>query len=408
MFSLTHDKIKSIKLQGKNDYFYAYTNDNEFPIRRYIENKYGYCPCFFYTDDEFSGDIFNFLIENSNLISYTFVGKLGLYLNDSKKGIRGGTFWFYYKDTYIRISLKDQPDEVDVYHNTSLAFPPRVVTEDEDEIKDYDFSNKTFTLTFVAPANIQKYPIEDFEKFILKKPKGRVHIFIKNSYGDYDFEPIKLENLNNMDLSLNYGSKFLEVNDIIVKRLRDKSNGLYMFHGLPGTGKTSYIKYLVNTVEKDFIYVPTNMLEYFTTDPSSISSLLRKPNSVLILEDAEKAILKRENTDSSNSSVSSLLNLSDGIMSDIVKTSIILTYNCSKQDIDEALRRKGRLQMDYEFRLLTKEESINLAKSLKYPDEIIEKEITGETSLADIYNLQVKVDYYEKKKSEKKAIGFGA
>ncbi|NBT59927.1 AAA family ATPase, partial [bacterium] len=204
------------------------------------------------------------------------------------------------------------------------------------------------------------------------------------------------------------GSNFLEINDTITKRLTERSNGLYMFHGLPGTGKTTYIKYLANIIDRDFIYVPTNMLEYFTTDPTSISILLRRPNSVLILEDAEKAILKRENTDASNSSVSSLLNLSDGIMSDIVRTAIILTYNCSKQDIDKALKRKGRLQMDYEFRLLTKEEATKLAKKLKYPKKIIEDEITGDISLADIYNLQTKVDFYEKKEKEKRIIGFGS
>lgn len=408
MFSVPYDKIKSIKIQDKSDYFYASTNDNEFPIRRYIEKKYGYCPSFYYCDDEFSGEMFQFLKENGSFLSFTSVGKLSNQLSDLKNGIRGGTFWFYYKDVYIRISLRDQPDEQDFFGNSSLSNPPRNFVEDDEEVKDYDFSNKTFTLTFIAPICVQKYPIEDFEKFIVKKPKGRVHIFIRNQYGDYEFEPIKLEYSNTMDLELNYGKDFLEINNTITKRLKDKPNGLYMFHGLPGTGKTTYIKHLANVVDRDFIYVPTNMLEYFTTDPASISSLLRKPNSVLILEDAEKVILKRENTDASNSSVSSLLNLSDGIMSDIVKTAIILTYNCPKQDIDDALKRKGRLQMDYEFKLLSKEDSIKLAQHLKYPQEIIEKEITDEMSLADIYNLQTKVDFYEKKNTEKRVIGFGS
>lgn len=54
-----------------------------------------------------------------------------------------------------------------------------------------------------------------------------------------------------------------------------------------------------------------------------------------------------------SSAVSSLLNLSDGILSDILKTSVIVTYNCPKQDVDDALKRKGRLQMDYEFSALS-------------------------------------------------------
>ena len=126
----------------------------------------------------------------------------------------------------------------------------------------------------------------------------------------------------------------------------------------------------------------------------------------MILEDAEKAILKRDDGGSS-SAVSSLLNMSDGIMSDIMKTAIIVTYNCSRHDIDEALRRKGRMQMDYEFGLLNKEDSIVLANSLNYPESFIKDEIKDPMSLADIYNLQTKVDFLNKKKKENKVIGFG-
>jgi len=227
MFSIPYDRVKSIKLQDKNDYFYGYTNDNEFPIRRYIEKKYGYCPGFFYCDDEFSGEIFNFLKEKGSLLSFTSVGKLSLQLSDSKNGIRGGTFWFHYKDTYIRISLRDQPDEHDLFQNSSLSSPPRCFIEDDEEIKDYDFSNKTFTLTFIAPMCVQKYPIEDFENFIVKKPKGRVHIFIRNQYGDYEFEPIKLEYSNDMDLGLNYGKDFLNINETYKFLMLNYSNGYY-------------------------------------------------------------------------------------------------------------------------------------------------------------------------------------
>lgn len=409
MFSQPKDKIQSLRISGNEDPFYNVINDNEFPIRRYIEKKYGTAIGLFYTDDEYTGDIFKFLMENGKILSYTSVGKLSLVVKDTYKGLRGGTFWFLYKNVYIRISLKDQPDDVDSsFANSSLSMPPgsmNLFTESEEE-KEYNPDNKIFTLTFAAPITVNKFPIEDFEKFILQKTKGRVHIFIKNQYGEYDFEPIKLEAAKDMDLTLNYGEKFIEINDIVTTRLKEKPSGLYMFHGSPGTGKTTYIKYLANVVDRDFIYVPTNMLEYFTTDPNSLSILLRKPNSVLVLEDAEKAIMKREDG-GSNSSVSSLLNLSDGIMSDIMKTAIILTYNCSKQDIDEALRRKGRLQIDYEFTPLPKKDAIRLAETLNYPKDFIKEEIKDSMSLADIYNLQTKIEFQEKKEKHDRIVGFG-
>jgi hypothetical protein len=409
MLSLKQTQVHSLKIEGNNDFFYSFTSDNEFPIRRYIEKKYGYSGGFFYCDDEYTGEAFKFLTKKAKLLSYTSVGKTNSIKNGFYEGMRGGTFWFYYKNVYIRISMKNQPDEHENFVNTSLSVAPKVYTsdqEDEETELAYQENEKIFSILFCAPITVQKFPIEDFEPFILTKTKGRIHIFIKNQYGEYDFEPIKLDNSKKVDIELNYGKKFSEIHETILNRLNQNTNGLYMFHGAPGTGKTTYIKYLTNVIERDFIYVPTNMLEYFTTDPNSLSMLLRKPNSVLILEDAEKAILKREDGGSS-SSVSSLLNLSDGIMSDIMKTSIIVTYNCSKHDIDDALRRKGRLQIDYEFGLLPVDDAKELAESLNYPNDFINKEITEPISLADIYNLQTKVDFLDKKEKTNRIIGFG-
>jgi hypothetical protein len=406
MFSIPTDKIEYLDIKNNKDPFFNLTNDNEFPIRRYIEKKHKCAPSFFYSDEDFKGEIFQFLLENSKILSYTAVGKILPMIEDSYKGLRGGTFWFSYKNVYVRVSLNNQPDEQEnLLASTSLAHIP-VVIKDFDESDKVIPDTKTFSLTFAAPVDVQEFPIEDFKDYIIKDTKGKVHIFIKNQYNEYDFEPIKLETHDNMDLQLNYGEKFLEVHETVSKRLMEKPSGLYMFHGLPGTGKTTYIKYLAGKIDRDFIYVPTNMLEYFTTDPNSLSVLLKKPNSILVLEDAEKAILKREGGGSS-SSVSSLLNLSDGIMSDIMKTAIILTYNCSKHDIDEALRRKGRLQMDYEFGLLSIKDAKELATALKFPKELIDEEIKDEMSLADIYNLEVKVDFYQKKIEHDRVIGFG-
>ena len=406
MFALPKKQIESIVIENNKDPFFSFTNDNEFPIRRYIEKKHGYAPSFFYSDEDFRGDVFAHMLKHGKLLSYTSVGKIVPMIEDTYKGLRGGTFWFAYKNIYVRISMNNAPDDNEnLCLSTSFANLPMVVKSEDSKEKEIP-DNKTFSLTFAAPSNIQKFPIEDFKDFIVENTKGKVHIFIKNQYGEYDFEPIKLETHDNMDIELNYGNKFKEIHDIVTQRLTEKPSGLYMFHGEPGTGKTTYIKYLAGNINRNFIYIPTNMLEYFTTDPNSLSVLLKKPNSVLVLEDAEKAILKREGGGSS-CSVSSLLNLSDGIMSDIMKTAIVLTYNCPKQDIDEALRRKGRLQVDYEFDLLSKKDAIALAESLKYPTEIIEEEIKGNMSLADIYNLKTKVDFFEKKVDHDCVIGFG-
>ena len=336
-------------------------------------------------------------------MSFTCTGKIEAVQKDSLKGIRGGTFWFSYKDVFIRVTIKNQNDEKE-HLRVTAGFNKDVIWEESTEDLKYSDS-MIINLGFFAPSTAQKYPLEDFNSFIHKPEKARVHLFIKNQYGEYDFEPIKVDIPENMDLELNYGKDFLAVDKTIKERLGEKSSGLYMFHGPPGTGKTTYIKHLAATIDRDFIYVPTSMLEFFTSDPNSLSVLLQRPNSVLILEDAEKAIMKREDNGMA-SSVSSLLNLSDGIMSDILKTAVVLTYNCPRQDVDEALRRKGRLRADYEFDYLKLDDAKKLAAHLNYPDDLIEKEIAEKMSIADVYNLKDKVEFYEKKDDNQPRIGF--
>ena len=409
MFSLEKNKIKTLEIDGNNEVFYNVINDNEFPIRKYIEKKYNCSGSFFYSEDIFNKNVLDFLLEHAKLLSSTSVGNISKVCSEGIYGIKGATFWFFYKNIYIRASLRDQPDDYETYRGSSFSAPP-TNNDLDSQIEEYEQMNlktpeKTFNMVFAGPVTNQNFPLKDFEKFIVKHTKGKVHLFIKNQYSEYDFEPIKIQ-CKDMDLEINYGKQFEKIHNTIVKRLTTEHNGLYMFHGLPGTGKTTYIKHLTNIIDRDFIYIPTNMLEYFTSDPNSMAVLLRRPNSVLILEDAEKAILKREGGENS-SSVSSLLNLSDGIMSDIMKVAIILTYNCPRHDIDDALKRKGRLQMDYEFGNLSQDDAIKLAKKLNFTEEYIEKNITSTMALADIYNLQKEIDFQENKEPKNKIIGFG-
>jgi hypothetical protein len=402
MFNLNSKNVVKIS-KDKGELYYNLINDNEFPIRRYIENTYEVAPSFCYPDEEFTGDILPFLLKSGKLMNFTSTGKIELLEKDSIKGVRGGSFWFAYKKVFIRLTIKNQSDEKE-HLTISAGFSQSLEWSENEKEKEYS-PTQIFSMGFIFPSDVQKIPLEEFVQFIHKPTKGRVHLFIKNQYGEYDFEPISVEIPDNVDLKLNYGEDFLEIDKTIKERLSEKSSGLYMFHGPPGTGKTTYIKYLAGQIDRDFIYIPTSMLEFFTSDPNSLSVLLQKPNSVLILEDAEKAIIKREDNGMA-SSVSSLLNLSDGIMSDILKTAVVLTYNCSRQEVDEALRRKGRLRVDYEFDLLKVEDAKELAKSLKYSDKLIETEINEKMSIADVYNLKDKVNFYEEELNDEPRIGF--
>jgi hypothetical protein len=400
MFPIDKNKVQSI---SKDFTHFKIETTNEFPIRNYIAMLYGYSPSFLYLDDTFNENVISFLFENAMFLNSS-VTTDSKQIQKNYKNYKNGFFWFKYKNYFVKIATKTESSDDD--------FLSVVV----DEMNSFDKNKKstekkTYAVQLAYPSNLEKIDISDFDQFIVPDDhKTKVHLFIKNQYGEYTFEPISVNLPEDLDLELNYGKKFLDVDKTIQERLIEKPNGLFMFHGMPGTGKTTYIKYLASRVKRDFIYIPTTMIENFTSDPNCLHTLIQKPNSVIILEDAEKAILKRHGDGMDSSAVSSLLNLSDGILSDILKTSVIVTYNCPKQDIDDALKRKGRLQAEYEFNALSVEDAKKLAKSLKYPKKFIEEKITEPLSISDIYNLEKEVDLYgnkNKKREPDRIIGFG-
>jgi hypothetical protein len=121
--------------------------------------------------------------------------------------------------------------------------------------------------------------------------------------------------------------------------------------------------------------------------------------TVYILGDAEKLLLKRnESTNPVN--LSNILNITDGIIGDLVKAKFICTFNCDLSEIDEALLRKGRLLQKYEFKPLRGETLNKLAEELGIPEESIPESAT----LSDLYGWSDRNGMEDTK--EKHKIGF--
>ena len=117
----------------------------------------------------------------------------------------------------------------------------------------------------------------------------------------------------------------------------------------------------------------------YITDPSFIPFLMKNSDSVLIIEDAEPVLQKRDGSDRT-SAISNILNLTDGLLSDCLNISIVATFNTDTKNLDEALLRKGRLINSYSFEKLTKEKSEILLKKLGH-----NVEVTKPMTLAEIY-----------------------
>lgn len=135
--------------------------------------------------------------------------------------------------------------------------------------------------------------------------------------------------------------------------------------------------------------MPPNMVDHLA-EPAFMTFLTETVKSwseddnfcVLLIEDAEPLLARRQEGVRIQG-ITNLLNMSDGILNDLLNLQIICTFNVSVKKLDSALLRPGRLIARKEFKPLSIIDANRLAQRIG-----IKHHFTKPATLGEIYALQ--------------------
>lgn len=309
--------------------------------------------------------------------------KFSLVSSDKWSGIE---YLFFENENCALFLNRYFPEDDDVFISINWIY-----TKDENY-----FENET----------IKEFLIEAKKNIIFPEEQPNIYLIrCDPSSGMFETQGIPFEKPE-VDLGLNYGKSFeKDIHKSIaefIKNDKPKNGRLVMLHGEPGTGKTFYFRYLLNEIAptKKVIYVPPYLVDMLGA-PSFVDFLMEEKGSILMIEDAE-SILCSDDPEERSAGLNNLLQATDGILADCFDLKIIVTFNVKYDKIDAALKRRGRLFLDYQFGKLTKSEAQKKIDSMGISYKV-EKAMT----LADVYNLNVVNEKGDREEKKERTIGFG-
>lgn len=250
---------------------------------------------------------------------------------------------------------KTLPKILEVLGNTCVAFNyfdrPFIISEDGLMVY------ATYHGDVICLYKEDKLPEAILQCVVYRKPKKKQMLYVTQSSRGFSVTRMEV-NKQDCDISINYNDDLPD--DKIRESLTSDESGIIILHGIPGCGKSSYIRNLIYSIDKRFVFLDSSCF-HSITDATFIDLLVSNRNSVFVLEDCETLLQDRS---SGNTQLAALLNLSDGILGDSLSLKFLCTFNSDLSRIDPAILRKGRLKIKYEFGKLKAQKVQKLAAKL--------------------------------------------
>jgi hypothetical protein len=333
-----------------NDFIYCYNNFGSIPNKILIHGTFLYKPF------------------NDELLDYEVVNTFTEIITEEQPIINERIILKINNNIIISYIVIDRDQEHSVTSELTAFFKDDNDRDIIDEVLDR------------LRRHIISYEEEDF----------KLNVITYSNTSGLDIEPI-INKLTKESFDYYYSHKTKKSINRLVKRLKDNNRGLGIMWGERGTGKTSAISYISSKLDRTFIYIPNNMIEHTIGNPELGNFLKRFNHPVLLVDDCE--MIFSDMFSRSNIITSSLLQLVDGVLSDVNNISILMIFNTDNiDDIDYSLLDCNNIIDDVEFEFLNKDESNKLSSYL------CNKEVYK--------NKNKVIDIIRKKKTHNKKIGF--
>lgn len=174
------------------------------------------------------------------------------------------------------------------------------------------------------------------------------------------------------------------------KNYLESSDSILLLTGVPGTGKTTFIRSMI--LENDLNANLTYDEKLIQTDEFFLDFMDDETMDILIIEDADRLLYDRDENE--NSILSKILNISDGIVKNVTKKIVFSTNITDIERIDPALIRPGRCYDVLDFRKLTSDEAKSAVAMKNLDREIANRDYT----LAELFSTNKRNQRFKSRK----------
>tara|TARA_B110000208_G_scaffold83971_1_gene106576 strand:- start:313 stop:1491 length:1179 start_codon:yes stop_codon:yes gene_type:complete len=256
-----------------------------------------------------------------------------------------GIYEIDYKNSKIIIDYQKKSDPIALSDRIVFYEELYIICNDyEDEVKNIKIIEE-----FITEITDEK----------LKPLKNNIKIYIScDSYWAY---LSKIPKRAHETIFLDEKKDILDDLELFMKDEKDyKKFGIpykrnYLFHGPPGTGKTSLITSIASKYELNIykLSITKNM-----DDTDFAHTISKINNGILVLEDVDSLFTERNNTNKNYITFSGILNILDGVTRKNKQITIMTTNHIDK--LDEAFKRPGRVDKIIKFDYSNKQQIIDM------------------------------------------------